>query len=257
MSSKFCLIVAAGLAAGICSSVTKADITGFGNFSGFTINQADVGSAVTISPNTVQLTNVNFAQQEARSIWFNTPQSVSQFTASFSYQALNASAGGIFGASFVLQNSPSGLGAVGLSSGSLGYGGIGNSVAVSLELGASSRAGLYTGGVVGGGSAVTGSIDFGSGHWMNVLLSYNGSILQQTIVDTVTQETFSTNYVVNIPLQVGGSTAIVGLTASTGVGNNADQYFSNLQYSTVPTPAALPVLALGGMVGLSRRRRAR
>src|SRR5580658_4112752 len=109
-----------GLATGVAPVIARADFTGFGNFSGFTVNQDDSGSAPTISGGTLHVTN---GGDEARDVFYDTPQNISQFTVSFTY----SESGGVDifsgdqGASLVLQNSPSGANSV--SSGRFGYGG--------------------------------------------------------------------------------------------------------------------------------------
>ena len=84
----------------------------------------------------------------------------------------------------------------------------------------SNSTGLYTNGAEPG---ATGSenlsdsgVDLHSGHPMNVSLDYDGTTLQATITDTVTKASVGHSYAVNIPAAVGGPTAYVGFTASTG-----------------------------------------
>ena len=55
-----------------------------------------------------------------------------------------------------------------------------------------------------------------SGHPLAVALTYNGTTLAMTIEDTVTHATFSNSWAIDIPTTVGGDTAYVGFTASTG-----------------------------------------
>ena len=91
-------------------AVARADIIGFGDFSDFTINQDDSGAAPTISNGTIHLTGQ--ASFESRSIFCNTRQDISQFTASFTYTP-SGYANDPAGACFVLQNSTAAASACG------------------------------------------------------------------------------------------------------------------------------------------------
>ena len=55
----------------LATSIAHADILGFGDFSGFTVNQNDSGSAPTASGGTIQLTTLS---REYRSIFYDTPR---------------------------------------------------------------------------------------------------------------------------------------------------------------------------------------
>jgi hypothetical protein len=55
-----------------------------------------------------------------------------------------------------------------------------------------------------------------SGHLMKATLTYNGTVLIETVTDTVTGATYSNSYTANIPALVGGNTALVGFGGSTG-----------------------------------------
>src|SRR5262249_8196956 len=49
-----------------------------------------------------------------------------------------------------------------------------------------------------------------------ITLSYNGTVLTESIFDPTTGQTFTTSYTVNIAQLVGGDTAYVGFTGGTG-----------------------------------------
>jgi Chitobiase/beta-hexosaminidase C-terminal domain/Legume lectin domain len=59
-------------------------------------------------------------------------------------------------------------------------------------------------------------INMQSGHLMKATLTYNGTVLIETVTDTVTGATYSNSYSANIPALVGGNTALVGFGGSTG-----------------------------------------
>ena len=78
-------VLAVATGAVMLSAPARADFTGFPpDLSGFTVNQDDTGNAPSISNGAVHLIN---GGGEARSIFYNVPQGISQFTASFIYQA--------------------------------------------------------------------------------------------------------------------------------------------------------------------------
>jgi hypothetical protein len=243
------------------SGLARADITGFGSFVGWRLNQVDSGSAPVLGDGSIRLTSQGGSAQ-ARGLFYLTPQNVDRFTASFTYQAANLVGGGGYGAMFVLQNDPEGAAAIGGTAGSLAYNGINPSVAISLELssGALSRSGLYTGGTIGGGANPIGTLDLHSGHPIDVTLTYDGAQhLTVNYLDTISLASFDNLFLVDIPNKVGSSTALVGLTASTGGGGSAEQYFSDFRYCTVPEPASISLLAAGavaiGAECLRRKRR--
>jgi hypothetical protein len=243
--------------AAIHAGATRASIMGFGDFSNFTFNQSDGASAPTVNPvtGTVQLTNnTSF---EVRSVFDNTRQNISQFTASFVFQAKgtpeNASE---FGASFIVQNDSVNEVAeniegvadqFGLNS---FFGSFGRSVAISLEYGSvsnnSSATALYLDAGVGGGAATTSPVNLYSGDPIDVTLTYNGSLLHENLLDTTTSASFDAFYVTNIASTLGSSTAFVGFTANT-TNTSGSMDFSDLQFtnSAVPEPSSLALLGIG------------
>ena len=236
-------------AAAMLPAPVQADIIGFGDFSGFTINQADGDSAPSISPGAIHLTNL--ALGENRSVFYNTPQNISQFTASVTYQALNVSFRQGSAAALVFQNSSAGATATGST---CGYSGIGKSAAVTLELGGTAS-GFYTNGSVGGGSPSTSPVNLLSGDPINVTLIYNGATLHENLFDTKTSASYDAYFVANLPAVIGGSSAYVGVTAgSNDYLSDADQYFSNFHFSSaVPEPSTLILLGIGAIGLLAGR----
>jgi hypothetical protein len=65
---------------------------------------------------------------------------------------------------------------------------------------------------------------------MDILLTYNGTILTMTITDMVTGSSYTTSWSVNIPGIVGGNTAWVGFTGGTG-GSTSSQKILTWSYS--------------------------
>jgi hypothetical protein len=248
-----------------CPVIVRADINGFGDFSGFSVNVADGGSAPTISNGAIMLTNQ--AAGESRSIFSTSKQNISSFVASFTYQpsgTLSGSSG--FGAAFVIQNSNAGAQTVAAASVSginsqFGYsdffGSFQHSAAVSLERNSlssgSSSTALYVNAATGGGSSATAPVNLFSGNPIDVTLTYTGTLLSEHLLDTSTGATFDASYFTNLPSTVGAGTAFVGLTASDLTGGN--QAFSNFEFHALPEPGAAVLLAPAAALLASRRRR--
>jgi hypothetical protein len=166
---------------------------------------------------------------EAGSAFYTTPVNIQAFTTDFSFQFVNPVADGF---TFTVQNEgPYALGGFGES---LGYAGIGKSVALKFGLRndltytEESSTGLYLNGAVPTEPEVvlTGGIDLHSIEFpsvgsntsdlFNAHIVYDGADLTLTLTDTVTGQIFTHAFPVNIPATVGGTTAYVGFTAGTG-----------------------------------------
>jgi len=172
---------------------------------------------------------------EERAAWVMTPVNVQAFTTTFTFQQTSAVADGF---TFAIQNSSPGVWAVGGNGGSLGYGGIGSSVAVKFDLynnagEGSDSTGFYTDGATPTVPAVdmtSSGVNLHSGDIMRAVISYNGTTLTLTLTDTVTNATFTTSTAINIPSTVGANTAYVGFTGGTG-GSTAIQNVLNWTYT--------------------------
>lgn len=225
---------------------SRADFSGFNNLVDYRYNQGDGGAAPGYDPVSDTFHITNQGELERRSIFHETPQQIAQFTATFTYYALNlAGSRQGLGACFILQNSADGPAALGGFHSGLGCSGIPKSVAVTLELanGTQSTSGVYTNGSLGGGSVSTNPVNFYNGHAVGVSIHYDGTFLRTTMTDLVTLQPYlAPPTLVNIPATVMGNTAFVGLSATTNYGG--DQYFSNFTFSTVPEPASLGFLAV-------------
>jgi hypothetical protein len=236
-----------GLAICILAASAQADIAGFGDFSQFTINHPDGGSAPALSISTGKIQLTDHTGGERRSIFYDVPQSVGQFTASFNYQA---DAGSNFvGTTFVLQNSAAGVHAVGnnFNSTGFGYDGIGASAGITIDLGQpTTHSGLFTNGIIGSSGIATVPLNLGSGDLYQVNLTYNGSLLHEVIVNTSTLATFDTAYSIDLLSLLGGPTALVGFTANTGNPSfnlAANQSISDFHFASVPEPSSFGLAA--------------
>lgn len=164
---------------------------------------------------------------EARSAWFPNPVPITQFTNDFSFVA----SGTADGITFTIQNS--GTSALGPSGGGLGYGpdtpgapvGIPNSMAIKFDLFDNQGEGINSTGIFTAGDSPTVAaidltptgIDLHSGHTINVHMVYDGSTITMTLLDTSSKATWTHYfYGVDLPTLVGGPTAFVGFTGSTG-----------------------------------------
>jgi len=241
--------MAAAAAAMLFPAAAKADIAGFGNFANWTVNINDTGAAPTVAPGLIHL--INNTSGEARSVIYDTPQSITGFTASFTYQ--NTGASDAYGATFILENATTGANAVGFNSTRFGYGFTGRSVAITLEMTNPSLSGFYVNGNIGGGSSSTSPVDLHSGDPINITLSYDGAFLNETLVDVNTSATYHASFLENLPSILGANSAYVGVTASS---NSADgtQTFSNFSFGA-PEPASVAIMGVAGALLLARRRR--
>jgi hypothetical protein len=236
---------------------------GFGNFSGFTVNVNDSGSAPTLSNGSIEIVNAQSnglsAESEDRSIFYNVPQNISSgFTASFVYtgQQNGADESGASyetGACFVLQNSGSGASAIGSSLG-CGYSGFPTtSCAVTLELG-STASGYFTKGNYNGGSPSVNPVNLNSGDPIDVTLTYNGTLLSESLLDTATGQSYNASFLVSTQLStlLGSSDAYVGFAANYfnggfgfGGPSSENESISNFQFTTEATPEPSTVVLLG------------
>jgi hypothetical protein len=181
-----------------------------------------------------ELELTNGGTGEANIAWYTTPVNVQKFTTDFSFTVTSATADGF---TFVLQNSPSGVWALGGNGFELGYGGIANSVAVKFDLYSNSGEGTDSTGIYINGATPTipsvdmtsSGVNLHSGHIMHAHLTYDGTTLTLTLTDTTTNAVFKTSQAINIPTTVGANTAYVGFTGGTG-GLTATQYILNWTY---------------------------
>ena len=201
-------------------------------------NLITTAGAATISGSSLVLTDTSQVN-ESGAAWFSIPVNVQNFTAKFTLAAQATDGSGL---TFTIQNQnpastdPSALvvsggpTTVGLNGTGLGYQGILNSVAVAFDIFKPTGSngdyiGLYTNGAAPGRSNIdisSSGVSLPSGDPLAVTIAYNGSVLSLTVTDTKTQASFTHSWTLDIPTIVGGNTAYVGFTGSTG-------WFSALQ----------------------------
>ena len=200
--------------------------------SGFAQDQAALqfNGNTALSGSSMELTDGG--SNEAGSAFFATPVNIQTFTTDFTFQLTNANADGF---TFTIQNgAPTALGA---SGGSLGYAGIGASVAIKFDLYNNAGEGPNSTGIyVDGGPPALPAIDLTSsginlhsGDKMDAHIAYDGTTLTLTITDLVTMASFSHPFTINIPAAVGANTAFIGFTGGTG-GASAVQQILNWSY---------------------------
>ena len=195
------------------------------------LSQMTLNGGAALNGTRLRLTDGN--PNEARSAFFTNPVNVQQFTTGFDFQLTNAQADGF---TFTIQGGgPTFLGNGGDA---LGVGGLTNDVILKFDLynnageGPDST-GLYTNRQLTTVPAIDLTpmgVNLHSGDIFNVQMAYNGATLTVVITDTVTNATATQTYTVKIPAIVGGTTAYVGFTASSG-GLPAIQDILNWTYS--------------------------
>jgi hypothetical protein len=219
-------------------------ISFFGNGANWTINQSGLTSA-NISGNV--LSGTTGGGNEWVTAWYNNEVYVNGFTAAFTYQNVNGIPGNdADGASFDLQESGTAYlnSQNGTSGGSLGIFGLTPSADWEINIYGGNGIGiLYNTDGVTGGYLPTGGVNVASGDPINFTIVYSpGGAVQETLVDTTTQASFTTNYNIgDITTLLGSSFAYIGLTTSSG-GTGGIQNISNFSYQTVSNAFSLAVV---------------
>ncbi len=198
------------------ADITKKAVT-------FTIGNATqtYGSPVDLNP-----TWTPSPYNQAGSAFYSTPVDITNFTTRFSFQSDAYTSTPADGITFVIQNA--GLTALGANGEGLGYQGIGNSVAIKVDLidnygEGTNSTGIYYNGVNPSNPAYPSQpltpkgLNFQSNHVFTVDMTYNGTTLLVIMTDTVSRLSSYQSYAVNIASKVGAGTAFVGFTGGTGV----------------------------------------
>ncbi|HEX6773021.1 MAG TPA: chitobiase/beta-hexosaminidase C-terminal domain-containing protein, partial [Acidobacteriaceae bacterium] len=218
--------------------------SGFASVAGLTLN----GSAVNTDDSRLQLTTG--ATYQAGSVFWSQPIGIQSFTTDFLFQLSSAQGDGF---TFTIQNvGPKALGASGSG---LGYQNIAKSVAIKFDLYSNAGEGTDSTGIFTNGALPTvpaldmtsSGVNLRSGDSMTAHVTYDGTMLTMHLLDLVTNKTFVLSQAINIPQIVGGNTAYVGFTGSTG-GLSASQKILYWTYATqAPNPAtAAPVISPAG-----------
>lgn len=283
-------------AATLCSFQAQAAVifnyTNFSSTAGLTL--AGNAATTTTSDGTV-LRVTPSAGTQAGAVYSTTPVTLgSNATFSTSFQFRFTSPAGIDpadGITFVLSASPSGLGSTGIG---MGYSGVPNSVAIEFDtfnnygslagepnssnhiavdtngslqnLAASSVYGNPSCGFTNGSPAqntYTAAGCMSNGNLWTATITYNGSLLNVSVLDPAKGTTFSaiSNYSISIASLLGTTNAYAGFTASTGSGQeNHDivkwQLDNTATLTSIPEPTSL-IMAGAGLfaVALFAKRR--
>ena len=240
------------LFASLCQPA-RGDILGFGDGSAYTLNSIST-PAPSINGGTLTLTTDGGAFQAA-SAFYDTRQSTGSFTAAFTYQA----SGIADGITFVIQNDPNGLNALGSLGSGLGYAATGgytsaivNSVALEVDLYTfTGGPGTYLG--TQGASGIfnylpTLPVNFNDPTQFTITYDASAQTLSETLVDTISPTTTYAHTFTGIDLasEVGSSSAYVGFTGGTG-GLTSTQTISNFEFQSaaVPEPGSLTLALVG------------
>jgi hypothetical protein len=228
----------------LTGDVVSPSVTFNTNGTGWVLQGA--GFTPTISGNALELTDNNGS--EGTCAFYVTAQYADGFNASFTYTASGNQAAD--GTCFIIQNSTAGTNALGAGGGGLGYFGISNSVALQINLYQIVGIAFGTNGNTygnGGGTIYgpTGGVLVNSGDPINFKLKWVNGVLTVNMKDTVSLQTFTTNYPVG-PLSAitGSSLGYIGFSGGDG-GATSIQTVSGFQFQSV-SPMALSVSPVVG-----------
>ena len=228
-------------------SEARSQIDGFNSLDGWTLQRTDTDTLPAVGQDFVDITS-GFGQR--RNIWFNTPQSIDQFSASFTYSTTNGlSSQGI---SFIIHDDSRGLDTVTTDTSTRGFGGIDRSLGVIFD---TNSFRVAEDGEIGSGSFDLDLINSFSGY--NVNIDYlGGNLLSVSVNDgtnTASEDIFIGQTIADA---IGSGDAFIGFGAHTGT-NTSTQTISNFRFNSVavPEPSTAIVLAAVGIIGLVRRRR--
>jgi len=233
-----------------------------GNGTDWTMNQGTGWPGSPSTPNITDnlLTLTDGENGEASSAFFNTPQSVGAFVASFTYQLGGGSVPPADGMTFCLQNDPAGAATVGGGGGGLGVTSISPCAAFEFNIYTGDHAGPWIifgtdGNVPDNDALLTNTItplpvNLDSGDPIFVQISYAQGAATMILSDATAQTTFETNFITgDIPTIVSNQTAYVGFTGGSGA-LGCIQKISGFTYQALAGAPALPTLSIArGTVG--------
>jgi hypothetical protein len=237
-------LVAVFLACGAAAHAQSFNYNGFSPSTGLQSN----GTNQFVSNGTTTVARLTTKTGNQAGSFFTASQyDITRFTSTFRIQFTDDSAGSSWadGMCFVIQRAgPTALGGTG---GALGYtgGSMANSVAVKFDIysGLASYTGSFQNGTASPEVTISPNIDFHSFRVFEVVVTYDAVDLVVTITDTVSNNTDTRTYPMDIPAVIGGTTAHLGFTAATG-GQTAIQDVLTFSFATVfPTPAPTNVVA--------------
>jgi Chitobiase/beta-hexosaminidase C-terminal domain/Legume lectin domain len=203
-------------------------------------SQLYLGNSSVYSGSSIELTNTSGGLQD--NAWYKTPVNVQAFTTTFTWNAICPAKPALCGdgMGFIILSNPNpsseGFNYSGSSGSQFSWSRCSSStdcaslksVLVKFDLynnststGGANLTGFYSGGVEPQPPQAeydmsSSGINMESGHLMKATLAYNGTVLTESVTDTVTGATYRNSYSANIPALVGGNTAFVGFGGSSG-----------------------------------------
>ena len=235
----------------VTSSVAPLVVSGVLPLSFFNNTGLDwkTGAGATFANGVLTLT---YGTQGNGTYFFNIPQYVGAFQASFTYNAQYDSTYPLAdGITFCLQDDPRGASATGSGGGELGFTGISPSVGFQINIYPGNGLGGtgYGFGINGtiGNTTPPGNVNLTNGP-VDVSLNYANGNLGLTFSNEVGSATFSTNMVIgDIAGDLGSETAYVGFTGAFG-GDTAIQTIQNFQFVSIPPQAIAPAAGAKAMI---------
>jgi Chitobiase/beta-hexosaminidase C-terminal domain/Legume lectin domain len=202
-------------------------------------SQLWLGNGSFYSGSSIELTN---SANQAHNAWYKTPVNVQAFTTTFTWNAScpakPAQCGDGMGFMIISNSNPSsaGFNYQGDSGSQFSWSRCTSSTDCPSMHSTLVKFDLYNSSTGTGGANLTGfysggvnpqppqpeydmsasGINMQSGHLMKATLTYNGTVLMETVTDTVTGAAYRNSYSANIPSLVGGNTALVGFGGSSG-----------------------------------------
>jgi hypothetical protein len=235
-----------------------------GNGSNWTLNQGPNWPGAASNPSITNdlLTLTDGTNNEESSAFFDIPQYIGGFFASFTY----VGNGGADGVTFCMQNSTNsafglGLNSVGGGGGDLGYAGITPSAALELNIYTGDHGGSgYTFGTAGetpdsdaalGNFLSCSPVVLTSGDPIYIQMYYSQDVATLWFEDTKSGNKFTSSFSLpDLPAIVGGPSAFVGFTGATG-GVNSIQTVSNFVFSYTTPPILSVAHGAAGSVVVS------